>query len=214
VYSQAFAGADMNADGIEDMVAAAVSTVSGQPSLLNVLLGNGDGTLAAPASYAFDQNDSRVAVGVGDANNDGKQDAIVWATNVGELIVYPGRGDGTLDAPKVTVVPSVSNVLADTHVALGDMNGDGNLDVAVVHQGPTPTSPFEVALLLGNGDGTFAPEVARPVGMFTTSLVTGDFAGRGRSDIVATNLTSNDLSYLESAPVCGAVGDAGSGDGG
>jgi hypothetical protein len=71
-----------------------------------------------------------------------------------------------------------------------------------------------VALLLGNGDGTFAPAVVRAVGTETTALVTGDFAGRGRPDIVTCNYASNDMSYLASAPACAVAADAGIRDGG
>jgi archaellum component FlaF (FlaF/FlaG flagellin family) len=60
-------------------------------------------------------------------------------------------------------------------VAIGDFNGDGNLDFASV--GST------LMLFLGNGDGTFQPQISIP-STGGTSVAAGDFNGDGKLDLV------------------------------
>lgn len=80
-------------------------------------------------------------VAAGDFNNDGKLD-VGWYGN-GGFNVSLGNGKGGFQAPILN-----TNVLGEQFV-VGDFNNDGKLDVAGV------TNGFEVALWLGNGDGTF-----------------------------------------------------------
>jgi hypothetical protein len=51
-------------------------------------------------------------------------------------------------------------------------------------------------VLLGNGDGTFAPQVTYAVGSTPVALVTGDFRGDGRTDLAVVNSAGNDVSVL------------------
>jgi hypothetical protein len=69
-------------------------------------------------------------------------------------------------------------------VAVGDLNGDGKLDLAVADF----TDGF-VSVLLGNGDGTFQPSVEYPTGKVPSTIIIGDFNGDGKSDIVTSNFS-------------------------
>ena len=58
---------------------------------------------------------------------------------------------------------------------------------------PSPTTtPTTVSVLLGNGDGTFQPQVTYAVGSSPQALVAGDFNGDGRTDLAVANYDSND----------------------
>src|SRR6266478_4446530 len=79
-------------------------------------------------------------------------------------------------------------------IAVGDFNGDGKADLAVVNFGD-----WNVYVLLGNGDGTF--QAARSVyfasgGGFPWSIAAGDFNGDGKLDLVVSNYGDNSLSVL------------------
>jgi hypothetical protein len=66
-------------------------------------------------------------------------------------------------------------------VAIGDFNGDGKLDLAVV-------GVFEnVSILMGNGDGTFQPYVNYIAGSVPRCIAAGDFNGDGKLDLVISN---------------------------
>src|SRR5262249_36766920 len=87
----AVTGGDFNGD---DNLALAVASNSGSDPLLNLLLGNGDGTFGPAANYT---DGGGVAVVAADFNHDGNLD--VASSRSGRLRVYFGNGDGTLGAP-------------------------------------------------------------------------------------------------------------------
>jgi hypothetical protein len=64
-------------------------------------------------------------------------------------------------------------------VALGDLNGDGNLDIVLAW-----------GVMLGKGDGTFASRVSYPGAGQMMSLAVGDLDGDGMRDVVVGSSTS------------------------
>ena len=77
-----------------------------------------------------------------------------------------------------------------THVAVGDFNGDGKLDLAVSNY-----VGISVSVLLGNGDGTFRPQVQYATAGAAEGIAIGDFNGDGKLDLAVAN-DSEDLSIL------------------
>jgi FG-GAP-like repeat/Abnormal spindle-like microcephaly-assoc'd, ASPM-SPD-2-Hydin len=75
--------------------------------------------------------------------------------------------------------------------ATGDFNGDGKLDLAV----PQSTGS-SVSILLGNGDGTFAPAVSYAVGSSPDFVVAADFNGDGKLDLATGNSGDGTVSIL------------------
>jgi hypothetical protein len=67
-------------------------------------------------------------------------------------------------------------------VAVGDFNGDGKQDLAVTNQ-----LSNTVSILMGNGDGSFRPEVSLSTGTHPVSISVGDLNGDGRQDFVVAN---------------------------
>ncbi len=65
-------------------------------------------------------------------------------------------------------------------VAVGDFRGNGLIDVVTGNNDTANT----VSVLLGKGDGTFAPHVDYPVGAAPSGIAVGDFNGDGKLDIV------------------------------
>src|SRR5437660_165594 len=74
-------------------------------------------------------------------------------------------------------------------VAVGDFNGDGKLDLAVANIGSN-----SVAVLLGNGDGTFQVPLSSLVGDAPAFVAVGDFNGDGKPDLVVANRNDNTIS--------------------
>jgi len=78
-------------------------------------------------------------------------------------------------------------------VAVGDFNGDGIPDLAVVN-GAADT----VSVLLGNGNGTYTPAPGSPiaVGDAPDSVAVGDFTGDGKADLAVVNASDDTVSIL------------------
>ena len=162
--------ADFNKDGKLDLAIVGGDT---NGNGLALLLGKGDGTFKNPVYFKTEAAGSSIFPGVGDFNNDSNLDIYAGGNGNGEVLTGDGKGkfvDGELEP------------VSGFSVAVGNFNGDHNLDVAV-------TVPFgpSVAVLLGNGNGTFqAPQIYggfnQPVG-----IVAGDFNGDQKLDLAVSD---------------------------
>jgi hypothetical protein len=74
-------------------------------------------------------------------------------------------------------------------VAVGDLNGDGKLDLAVANNYVSATdNRGTVAILLGNGDGTFRPPIIYPSGgIGPVSIQLADVNGDRKLDLLVAN---------------------------
>jgi FG-GAP-like repeat len=130
--------ADFNDDQKDD-----VAVINKDDSTISIFLGKGDGTFAAPVSYA--SGPAPVALVTGDFNHDGKADLATSNSNrfpvagSPSLSVLLNKNDGTLQ-PKVDYVGVGGN-----SIAMGDLNGDGNPDFVTM----SPDNPV-VSVLLGS----------------------------------------------------------------
>ena len=86
---------------------------------------------------------------MGDFDGDGNQDlAVLSANGIGSVNIYLGNGDGTFGTAKNFKVATANS--GSRLLAIGDFDEDGIQDLVA-----TNTSLSNVAVLLGNGDGTF-----------------------------------------------------------
>mgnify|MGYP002682764754 CR=1 FL=1 len=76
-------------------------------------------------------------------------------------------------------------------VALGDVNGDGRLDIVVANR-----SSNTVSVLIANGAGVFEAAVNYSAVGQPSSVALGDVNGDGKLDIVATNQDSTKVVVL------------------
>jgi hypothetical protein len=76
-------------------------------------------------------------------------------------------------------------------VATADLNGDGRPDLAIAG-----SSSNTVVVLLGNGDGTFAPRIDLRVGDCPLAVAIGDLNVDGRPDLAVANACSRTVSLL------------------
>jgi FG-GAP-like repeat len=174
--SQGLTLGDFNEDGKPDILLASSPVDGTTPGSIQVLLGNGDGSFqTAITSTGVPQQGALV---VGDVNGDGKLDLLVNSAtspsgSSGHIYTLLGNGDGSFEAP----VSSGSLTADDIPMLLGDLNGDGKLDLIF------SDNPFTV-VALGNGDGTFTAKHTYFAG---GQMATADFNGDSKSDIAVGN---------------------------
>jgi hypothetical protein len=190
--------ADVNHDGKPDLLVdnQCVGICSTLKGGVAVLLGNGDGTFQTAISYDSGGYPAN-SVAVADVNRDGNTDLLVSNLDLNTVGVLLGNGDGTFQ-PAVTYSSdpgSPASVVVSVGVA--DVNGDGKPDLLVVNQsiGGNGNNGGSVAVLLGNGDGTFQAAVNYLSGGYQSLRVAvGDVNGDGRPDLlVASQCSFNSL---------------------
>jgi hypothetical protein len=166
---------DVTGDGRNDVVMTTDYAGSANDFRLWVFAQTVGGDLAAPVSYAtagsyVNRLDS---VAIGDITGDGRADVVLGVTQQG-VQVFPQTSSGTLGAP--ALYPTADGRL----VRVGQLNGDGRLDVAAAGWGTNT-----VSVLLNDGSGGVSPPVqyaAQHAGY--DDLEVGDVTGDGRDDLV------------------------------
>ena len=182
---------DFNADGKIDL-----AVTNSTDNTMEIFIGNGDGTFKRGVTYATGV--TPLFVTTGDFNGDGLIDLVVAdsgapisSNEVGNSVsVFLGNGDGTFGTTAIPRIDAASGT-NPTSIAVADYNVDGRPDLAVTAQGDN-----SVALLLGNGDGTFSTFFELALGTSPDSCVTADFNGDSIPDLAVTNNGSNSASII------------------
>ena len=179
--------ADFNHDGYRDVVSVAYVSNADGPF---VFYGKPDGTLQDGVQIEDWGNNIPTDVAVGDFNGDGWPDFVTSIFSPGNSIrVSMNQGDGTF-------FPSVIYEAGGnpSGVGVGDLNGDGKLDIVNSNGSQNDNT---ISIFIGNGNGTFQPQVVVPVGFRPGDVLLADFDQNGRSEVVVTHYGSNAIYYFK-----------------
>lgn len=193
-YPTSIVSADLNGDGRLDLAVTNDMTAD-----VSVFLNRGGGLFApqvkSPASLGAN------AMAAADFDGDGRLDLAVTSSTGGAtagaprtatLSILLNRGGGVFAAP---VNYSVGE---ETYaIAVGDLNGDGKIDV-VVNANPSTPGTAGVSVLLNKGDGTLAGPVHYVIGSGVDSghFVIGDLDGDGKPDLAVSDFDGGNLVVL------------------
>jgi hypothetical protein len=169
---------DVTGDGRPDIV-----TANSGGSSVSVLVGRGDGTFSKAVDYATGPDSSRVALG--DVNGDGLLDIVATCSGgqpySGVVSVLLAKAGGDFAGHVDYALPGTP-----LSVALGDLDGDGSLDVVVLASAGADGKPSR-NLLLGNGDGSFTWADIQLGEESRDSVAVADLNTDGRLDIVTVS---------------------------
>ncbi|MBN1460683.1 MAG: VCBS repeat-containing protein [Armatimonadetes bacterium] len=195
-----FGAADMNGDGIPDLVVYFKDESSRAPGRMRILLSVGAGQFetsleeelflplfSSPLSSAQYVDSLHVADMTGDARPD------VILHYVSGFQIFLGLGDGSV-SPPITYHPAAVDLGTDvvTSLAIGDMDRDGAMDVVLGFQGSdscggTPVQG-RVEVHYGDGVGGFSTGPVHEAGWVTNSVLVGTFDALGMPSVLAVNL--------------------------
>jgi hypothetical protein len=124
--------------------------------------------------------------------------ALAQVTGAGQVPGSVGLGDQSTNSGSPLFVPAVaydSGGYTATSVVVGDINGDGKLDLVVGNRcadSGCQSGHGSVGVMLGNGDGTFRSAIAYDSGgapnpFFDEGVVIADLNGDHKPDIVVAN---------------------------
>ncbi len=178
---------DFNGDGYLDLLLSQVEVYwSGgglnSYSALSVRLGNGDGTLQ-PAQVTSTYPGPHFFQLPADFNQDGRTDVLIESEGYGTYAVALANADGTFTLTSPLPIAQVNWGVGRN---VGDVNGDGKLDLVFVQKPPSGNGWADV--LLGKGNGTFAASVAYSLGPYDYASTTlADLDGDGLADLAAVD---------------------------
>ena len=188
--------ADINGDGKPDLITANLS-----PATFSVLINTttpGASTPSFSANSDFATASITSAGVVGDINGDGKPDLVAsnntTVAAVSVLLNTTPTGSATPTfAAKVDFIPSAQFC---QFLAIGDLNGDGKLDLALSFSTPNIVTVLLNTTPTGSATPTFSARTDFTTGSSPRNVAIGDLNGDGKPDLAVTNNSGNSVSVL------------------
>jgi len=150
--------ADVNGDGLNDLIITDPGPTGGAAPTVSVLLQDAanPGQFLAPVSYATAPGSLAQSILVVDVNGDGKPDIVIGGTGAVSVLLQNPSAAGTFEAA------SNYSAIGANQIGVADVNGDGLLDIVVCtgatqgQQNGIVTNAPGVLLQSSSAPGTFS----------------------------------------------------------
>ncbi|HSB73299.1 MAG TPA: VCBS repeat-containing protein, partial [Candidatus Methylomirabilis sp.] len=207
----ALALVDISADLVLDIIVANSTT-----GTVSTLLGDGTGSFTAPLGSPFltaaGAGAGPVALAIGDIEvtngNPPPLDLVTANSSTNNMSYLKGGGDGTFAIPGAGAQSTFNTGTAPSALAIADLDGDGNLDVAVTNR-----TSNTVSVLLGLGGGLFRLQIPFATGIQPKAIAIADLNGDNKLDLIVANSGGSSVSVLLNTTDALTVFKGGSGAG-
>jgi hypothetical protein len=194
----AMAALDLNGDANPDLAVIGADGVA-------LFTANGDGSFTPSTAFDLPTRQGKLLAAAAGKFTGAAMDDLAVSDAGGNIWLLPSDSNGGF--ADALMAQAGANPVA---LAVGDFNGDGNLDLAVLN-----SASGTVSLLPGDGAGNFAAAAAFSVGPGPQALVAGDFDGDGKLDLAVAVSGANTVCLLRgdgaggfAAPLNYAMGTA------
>ncbi|NNC83387.1 MAG: hypothetical protein HKN79_07405 [Flavobacteriales bacterium] len=173
----------LDIDGDGDMDAASASRVGNE---IHLYFNDADGNLTEGQAVQTSAQ-GETAILAADMNEDGLTDLVIGGYVSDELLVLENLGDGTFEE----IFP-VDCGDGPWMIGMGDVNGDGHIDIGSANSGDNTMS-----IHLGDGLGGLSEGDYMSTGSFPLAIDFGDLDGDGDLDVISSNYSGGDYSFYE-----------------
>lgn len=179
---------DIDADGKPDLAIACNGYIV---SLLRNT--SSSGTLNFASKVDFTTNQTATSVAIGDLDEDGKPEMIIANSASNNISVFQNLSTIGNIAFANKIDYAVGN--NPKSVSIGDIDGDGKVDLTVANMGSNTVSLF--LNTSSTGSITLASKLDFATGSSPNFLVLGDFNGDAKLDLAISNQNDNSVSILK-----------------
>jgi 6-phosphogluconolactonase (cycloisomerase 2 family) len=201
---------DLDGDGKPDLAVANLN--SNTVSVYRNISSSGNiGAGSFATKQDFTTGTTPFSVAIGDLDKDGKPDLVVANANSQTVSVFRNTSiSGSIGASSFAAKQDFTTGASPYSVAIGDLDGDGKLDLAVANYGSSTVSVFHNTSSSGSIDaGSLAAKQDFTTGPDPYSVAIGDLDGDGKPDLAVANINSNTVSVFRNTSSSGSM-DAGS----
>jgi hypothetical protein len=188
---------DVDGDGRTDLVAA--NDGANSISIYRNTSSSGSITFASRIDSSIGQQPKHVVCG--DLDGDGRPDIITTNQSANSLSIFRN----TSSAGSISLAPKVA--LTDTggpfYAALGDLDGDGKLDIIVANIGTNKISVLRNTSTVGSL--SFAGPTYFTSNNGASGVAVGDIDGDGLPDVVVANSGGNTITILRNTSTTGNI---------
>jgi uncharacterized protein (TIGR02145 family) len=159
-------------------------------------------SFSTKVDFATGTNPDRIAIG--DIDGDGKPDLVVC--NSGSAIVSVFRNtstSGSITSNSFAAKVDFATGTGSNNVAIGDIDGDGKLDLVVTNANSNTVSVFRNTST--SGSISFAAKVDFVPGNTPYGIAIGDIDSDGKPDLVVVNQISNTVSVFKNTSISGSI---------